>query len=317
MPIDILCLGEAMVEFNQAGGPESDQYLRDFGGDTSNCVIAAARQGAKAGYVTQVGSDPFGDLLLDLWRREGVDTQGVRRHPSAPTGIYFVTHSAKGHAFSYYRKGSAASLMTPAELDPALLGAAQLLHVSGINLAVSPDLRATTFAAMEMMRRQGRRVAFDTNLRLKLWPAETARPVIEEAAARADILLPGLDDVRALSGLEDAAAALAHCRAMGPELVALKCGAEGVLLAVGAERWRIPGHRVRSVDATGAGDCFDGAFLAEISRGAEPAMAAVYANAAAALTTIGFGAVGPIPHRPAVEEFLRSVGRPQPEKLAP
>lgn len=313
MQLDILCLGEAMVEFNQTGGPDSDQYLRDFGGDTSNCAIAAARQGARVGYLTLVGDDPFGALLLDLWAREGVDTTGIGRRGDAPTGIYFVTHAQGGHTFSYYRKGSAASTMLPADLPPGRVASAGILHTSGISLGVSPQLRETTFAAMAEAKRAGNRVAFDTNLRLKLWSLEQARSETNRASALADILLPSLEDARALSGLEQPEAILDFYRAMGVPLVVLKCGAAGVLLATAdGRRWRVPGHSVPSVDATGAGDCFDGAFLTEIARGVSPQEAAAYANTAAALTTIGYGAVGPIPRRAAVEAFFQSVGSPKP-----
>lgn len=313
MQFDILCLGEAMVEFNQTGGRGSDQYLRGFGGDTSNCAIAAARQGAASGYCTLVGRDPFGELLLDLWRREGVSTEGVGLHDSAPTAIYFVTHTEKGHAFTYYRQDSAASRMKPSDLPDTLLDNTRLLQASGISLAVSRDMRETAMDAIARVRRAGGKVAFDTNLRLKLWSLDDARKAIDAALGQCDIALPGLEDSVALTGLDDAAAIADLYRGRGIPLVVLKCGAEGVLVADASGRWRIAGHRVQSVDATGAGDCFDGAFLAELARGASPVDAAVYANAAAALTTIGYGAVAPIPRRTAVEAFLRSVGRAEPQ----
>lgn len=309
MAFDILCLGEAMVEFNQTGGPDSDQYLRGFGGDTSNCAIAAARQGAHAAYCTLLGRDPFGDLLLDLWRREGVDTSTVGHREDAATAIYFVTHGKSGHTFTYYRKDSAASRMTPADLPSAALEATKLLHVSGITLAVSPGMRETAMTAIARMRKANRQVCFDTNLRLKLWPLETARAAIHAALKLSDIALPSLEDATALSGLSDPATILDYYRVMGIPLVVLKCGADGVLIANADGRWRLAGHRVSTVDATGAGDCFDGAFLAELARGVSPLEAASYANAAAALTTIGYGAVAPIPRRAAVEAFFRSVGR--------
>lgn len=312
MALDLVCLGEAMVEFNQTGGPGSDQYLRGFGGDTSNCAMAAARQGAKVGYVTQVGADPFGDLLLALWSEEGVDTAGVSRSREAATGIYFVTHTSQGHAFTYYRKDSAASRMRPGDLPRGLIENASLLQLSGISLAVSPSLRDTCFAAMDIARNAGRRVAFDTNLRLKLWGLQEAREQIHRAAKQSHILLPGLEDARSLSGLEKPEAILDYYAAMDIPLVVLKCGAAGVLLAENGKRWRIPGHSVPNVDATGAGDCFDGAFLAELARGIPAPEAAAYANTAAALSTIGYGAVAPIPRRAAVEAYFRSLGSPQP-----
>lgn len=313
MGFDILCLGEAMVEFNQTRGADSDQYLRGFGGDTSNCAIAAARQGARAAYCTLLGHDPFGDLLLDLWQRESVDTSTIGRREDAATAIYFVTHGEHGHTFTYYRKDSAASRMTPADLPGDVLEATSLLHVSGITLAVSPSMRDTAMTAIARMRKAGRQVSFDTNLRLKLWPLDAARAAIHAALKLSDIALPSLEDATALSGLSEPTAILDYYRAMGVPLVLLKCGAEGVLVANADGRWRLPGHRVLTVDATGAGDCFDGAFLAELVRGVAPLDAACYANAAAALTTIGYGAVAPIPHRTAVDAFLRSTGRAAPE----
>lgn len=315
MPFDILCLGEAMVEFNQTGGAHSDQYLRGYGGDTSNCAIAAARQGTSSAYCTLVGQDVFGDLLLDLWQREQVDTSTIGRRSDSPTAVYFVTHGEKGHTFTYYRKGSAASHMMPADLPGAALEQSKLLHVSGITLAVSESMRETAMAAIARMRKAGRKVAFDTNLRLKLWPLETARDAILAALKQSDIALPSLEDSTALTGLSDPLAILDYYRDMGIPLVVLKCGAEGVIVASREGRWRLPGHRVATVDATGAGDCFDGAFLAELVRGAAPLDAAAYANAAAALTTIGYGAVAPIPRRAAVEAFFQSVGRRAPEPL--
>ena len=108
---DLWCLGEPLLEFNQQ--PDG-RYLPGHGGDTSNCAIAAARQGASVGYLTRVGQDAFGQSFLELWDAEGVDTSCVESDPEAHTGIYFVTHNESGHQFSYFRAGSAASRMTSA-----------------------------------------------------------------------------------------------------------------------------------------------------------------------------------------------------------
>src|SRR3954468_3146828 len=87
--LDLICLGEAMIEFNQ-DRRHPTRYTAGFGGDSSNCAIAAARVGGKSGYITQVGEDVFGAQLLSLWHEEHVDTAGVRAVPGAETGIYFV-----------------------------------------------------------------------------------------------------------------------------------------------------------------------------------------------------------------------------------
>ena len=108
--LDLVCLGEAMVEFNRSRD-DASLWRSGFGGDTSNCAIAAARFGARSGYITQLGDDVFGERLLQLWRDEHVDSAGVRVVSGGATGVYFVTHGAEGHQFTYRRAGSAASRM--------------------------------------------------------------------------------------------------------------------------------------------------------------------------------------------------------------
>jgi len=96
--IDLLCLGEPMVEFN---AQPDERWLYGFGGDVSNVAVAAARQSAKVGILTRIGADSFGDDLMRLWTEEGVDTTYAERDVDAPTGLYFVRHGAEGHTFEY------------------------------------------------------------------------------------------------------------------------------------------------------------------------------------------------------------------------
>lgn len=299
----VLAFGEAMVEFNQAS-KDRPEYLQGFGGDTSNFCVAAARQGVSTGFVSAVGDDQFGRLLLDLWSREGIDTASVRVDANAPTGVYFVSHGPDGHAFDYLRAGSAASRYAPRDLPLDALAAARVLHLSGISVAISTSACDAAFAAIDHVHASGGKISFDTNLRLKLWPLARARAVMSEVLRATDICLPSWDDVAVLTGLDDRDAIVDWLLARGPQVVALKLGKEGAYVATPGERRMVPGHVVSAVDATGAGDCFGGAFVARLVSGDDPFAAARYANAAAALSTQGYGAVAPIPHREAVEKAL-------------
>jgi 2-dehydro-3-deoxygluconokinase len=292
-----------MVEFNQTK-PGEPSYLQGFGGDTSNMCVAAARSGARTAYVTRLGDDAFGRMLLDLWRREGVDARAVAIDPVARTGVYFVTHADDGHAFTYLREGSAASRMGPADMPAELIRAARIVHASGISQAISAGACDAVLHAFEAARAAGAKVAFDSNLRLRLWPLARARAVIGATAGLSDYFFPSIEDARALSGLEDPDAVLDWCHRLGPPVVFLKLGAQGVLVSDSARRARIDGHRVHAVDATGAGDGFCGACLARIAAGDSIWEAARYANAAAALSTTGFGAVAPLPRPQAVRRLL-------------
>ncbi|MDB5859109.1 MAG: 2-dehydro-3-deoxygluconokinase [Ramlibacter sp.] len=291
---DVVALGEAMLEFNQTR-PGELQYLQGYGGDTSNAVIAAARAGAATAYLTRVGNDWFGERLRALWAQEGVDASGVETDATRNTGIYFVNHGAAGHAFSYLRAGSAASAMTPEWLPLELVRAARILHVSGISLALSASARQTVLAAMRAARAANTLVAFDSNLRLKLWTLEQARVGITEAVGLCDLFLPSVEDMEALLGLSDADAIVDWGHARGAKSVVLKLGARGCLASDGRERTLIAGRPSTLVDATGAGDCFCGNLLARLAAGDSLFEAARFANTAAALAVQGFGAVAPLP----------------------
>ncbi|MBV8193242.1 MAG: sugar kinase [Alphaproteobacteria bacterium] len=308
----LVSLGEPLIEFNRPREGDGRTWLQGFGGDSQNVVIAAARQGASTGYLTSLGKDWMGDAFLELWRSEGVDASCVMRHPTAPTGVSFVTHSEAGHKFDYLRKNSAASLMAPADLPRDYIAGARYFHLSAIGQAISDSARATCDAAIEIARTAGVKVSYDTNLRLRLWDLDVARAVIDATVPRCDVLLPSLDDSQLLTGLASPDAIVDYYLRLGAPLVALKMASDGCLIATRTLRLLLAGHRIASVDATGAGDTFDGAFLARLLAGDKVPAAARYANLAAALSTRGYGAVTPIPRAAEVQAELARVGASAP-----
>ncbi|SEK02711.1 sugar kinase [Achromobacter sp. NFACC18-2] len=305
---DIVALGEPLVELNQTHKGQR-QYLQGFGGDTSNAAIAAARQGARCAYLTRVGNDAFGQQFLDLWRTENVDTSGVQVDDDAHTGLYFVQHGPDGHAFSYLRRDSAASRMTPASLEGGLIERARFLHVSGISMAISTSACDTVFAAIARAQGAGVQVSLDSNLRLRLWPVDRARAILREAMRAADLFLPSMDDMQHLTGNDDPERTLDWIRDGGaPGVVVLKLGKDGSIIDDGRTRTPMPALRVQAVDATGAGDCFAGSLLARRCQGDSWEEAVRYANTAAALSTLGYGAVDPLPRAEQVWERLKTGG---------
>lgn len=303
--IDILSMGEPMVEFNQTREGDGSTFLRGCGGDTSNFAVAAARQGARAGYISAVGADSNGALLRAMWKAEGVDDRYVLTTPDAPTGVYFVSHSDKGHQFDFCRTGSAASRYSAGDLPRDAIAKAKVLHLSGISLGISTSACDACYQAAEHARAKGVKVSFDTNLRRKLWPLGRARAVIWDFIALADICLPSYDDVVQLSDLRAADDIVDRCLKAGAGIVALKLGADGALVADASRRVRIAPYPCRAVDATGAGDTFAGAFIARIVAGDAIEAAGHYAAAAAALSTEGYGAVTPIPTAERVRAHLQ------------
>ncbi len=306
--MDIVSLGEPMVEFSAASpGHLKDvtSFHRGWGGDTSNMAVAAARLGRTVGYVTKIGDDAFGQCFLDLWRREGVDTSRVIVEKGGFTGIYFIAYADR-HEFTYYRKGSSASRISAEELDPEYIKSSRVFHSSGISQAISSSSQGAVLHAMEIAKKNGVLVSYDPNVRLKLWPLEIARSAIIRAVGFADIVFPSMEDASILFSSDSAENAARRFLELGPSTVVVKLGGKGCLVATKKEVFEMQSFKVDVVDATGAGDAFDGAFLTGILEGWDLRKCAKFANAVGALTTTGKGAVNPIPQRSVVDNFLRS-----------
>ncbi|MCF7364439.1 sugar kinase [Vibrio sp. A1-b2] len=294
---EILSFGEPMFEFSQvgqAGSGEAD-FLSGFGGDASNFAIAAARQGASVGMLTQLGDDEFGKRFLDLWQQQGVSCRAVKTLSSKATGVYFITHDEDGHHFSFLRKNSAASLITPQDLPTQAIANAKLLHVTAITQAISDSSCDSVFAAIETAKENNTQVSYDTNLRLKLWSLQRARAIINETASLVDVCFPSVDEARLVTGLEHADDIIDFYLKAGAKVVVLKQGGDGATVADEHSRHFIRPHQVTLVDATAAGDSFAGSFCTHYVKGESLEQCLAYANATASITITGYGAVAPLP----------------------
>jgi 2-dehydro-3-deoxygluconokinase len=310
MQPEIVSLGEPMLEFNaKTTGHLKDvsTFKRGWGGDTSNFAVAVARLGRSVGYMCRVGNDEFGKCFLELWRMEGVDTSRVIVEENGFTGIYFISIREEGeHDFTYYRANSPASHFSIDDLDPKYIEGAKLFHTSGISQAISESSRETVFKAMEIAKRSEVLVTYDPNLRLKLWPINTARATILHTFELADVVFPSIEDVRTLLGPVSPEAAASQILKRGPKIVVIKLGAKGCLVMTQDQMVRIPGFQVTPVDTTGAGDAFDGAFAVGLLEEWTIEETAEFANAVGALTTLRKGAVAPLPRREQVDDFITS-----------
>ena len=136
--IDLLAIGEPLMEFAEVTRAGERLYLPGFGGDVSNAIVAAARQGAKTAMFTALGGDAFGRDFLRLWDQEGVDRSSVITREDGRTGVYFISYGEEGHAFSYARAGSAASLVTAQDLPLGQIAASRILHACLLYTSPSP-----------------------------------------------------------------------------------------------------------------------------------------------------------------------------------
>jgi 2-dehydro-3-deoxygluconokinase len=293
-------VGEGLFEIGLDEGDEGP-LRRGYGGDVANVCVMAARAGIDARLAARVGDDALGRALLAFWQAEGVDVGHVRTDSDAPTGIYVNERTpCAAHRFDYHRRGSAGSRLAPEDIAPAFLDGLDVLHASGISLAVAG---AATAATVERARSAGASISFAVNHR----PALRGDPEVVLAAARAaDVLFVSTEEAELLletSEVEEVRDALGS----GPREVVLTAGAEGAAVAAGEEVVTVRAPRVDAVDAAGAGDALAGAYLAARMGGLEPRAALARGVAAAALSCRAFGCALSYPRVAEVETLAKTL----------
>jgi 2-dehydro-3-deoxygluconokinase len=293
----IVAIGEGMLELS---GDFGGAARLAYGGDTLNTAVYLARLGCAPAYLTALGLDPWSQDMRLAWEREGIRTHLVLTSPTRLPGLYAIRTDAAGErSFHYWRAQSAArELFGLPGLDAALAEAAgcDLLYLSGITLSLYEGAdRERLFDLAGRVRAGGGQVAFDPNYRPRGWASpEAAREAFSRMARLATLALPTFDDEAALHGDADPLATARRWGEAGVGEVVVKRGGEGASVFVQGERHDVPAVRgVPVVDTTGAGDSFNGAYLAHRLRGARPAMAAGQANRLAAVVIGHPGAIVP------------------------
>ena len=274
-----------------------------IGGAESNVAIGLSRLGVPARWVSVLGDDELGELVLHRVRAEGVDTAAVRRMSDRPTGLYLREEVAGAHRVHYYRRGSAASTLAPGAFDPSVLEGAAFLHLTGITGALSPESAEFLPWAARTARDAGVRVSYDVNYRSRLWGPAEARAATEAMLPLVDVLLVGDEEARALWGWDDDSC-LERLADAGPADIVLKLGARGCAAAVRGERLTSPGFPVRQLDPIGAGDAFAAGYLAASLWGLDPPDRLRTANAMGAFCVQGLGDYEGLPSRRELAAFL-------------
>ena len=262
--LDVITFGEAMLLLvaDRPGPLELAQFFakRTAGAET-NVAIGLARLGLKVGWASRLGTDSMGRYLLAAMRAEGIDCSHVVCDPAQKTGFQFKSKVTDGSdpLVEYHRQGSAASHMGVEDIDAAWLTSARHLHATGVFAALSASTLSAARQTMALMRAAGRSVSFDPNLRPTLWASpEQMRQAINDLAAQADWVLPGLEEGRFLTGESSAEGIARFYRQRGAKLVVVKLGAEGAYFdSDSAGCGLVPGFAVAQViDTVGAGDGF-------------------------------------------------------------
>lgn len=310
---DITSVGELLIDFTPEGKNEQGMELFSCnpGGAPANVLVMATILGDKPAFIGKVGADFFGTFLKQVMDRNGIDTGGLAVADRVPTTLAFVHLDSSGdRSFSFYRNPGADIMLTREDVKCSLIDACRIFHFGAVSLTDEPARSATAFAA-DYAHRKGKIVSFDPNYRPLLWKNEKeAREEIIRALPLVDILKVSEEELNLLTGESDLNRGAAVLASFGPQVVLISLGKEGAFYRTRNISNTLPTYDVKTIDSTGAGDAFLGAFLHKISGKKREDLQNLtareldgiidYANAAGSLTTTKKGAIPAMPDDQAI-----------------
>jgi 2-dehydro-3-deoxygluconokinase len=292
---DIIVLGECFVEYALA--KKNQLHLLGIGGDCLAVACAAARLGSKVDLISAIGLDTFGDTIRNECARENVDVSHALS-VDGYNGIYAVEENdPELREFVFYRPGNAALSVNSKMIQEEHIKSARIVHASSITQSISPDARKSVFKAFELSHLHGGMISYDPNLRLRLWPLDSAKEAIWSVLPFIDVIFASApDESKVLFGLERPVDIIGFLWDHGINVVVVKNGAEGCVVGYDGKVEEIPAVPVKNpVHYTCVGSAFCGGFLHGIASGLDPFKAARIAVFAASYKLEHAGSIHGLP----------------------
>lgn len=309
--LDFVTMGETMVAFEaQDFGPlrEVNLFRKWVGGAENNVAIGLARLGLKCGWISRLGNDEFGKEILRTIRGEGVDVSKVIFDSSAATGVFFIERriSSEFNCY-YYRQSSAASRISPADIDPDYVKQAKFIYLTGITPVLSESACQATGKMIQIALDSGQTIIFDPNLRLRLCDMNTARSILIPIMQKSSYVLPGEEEIKLLMECRELPEAIEKSHSLGINNLIIKTGARGAVLArAGENPVSISGFTVKNVvSVMGAGDCFDAGFIAGLLHNEPLEQCVRWGNALGAFCLTTYGPYHALPDFQELQAFLK------------
>ncbi|WP_174364222.1 PfkB family carbohydrate kinase [uncultured Caballeronia sp.] len=262
--LDVVTYGEAMTLFvaTETGDlAKVGHFAKRVAGADLNVAIGLSRLGFRVGWMSRVGRDSFGRYVLDVLAQEGIDSSRVTIDERYPTAFQLKSRNDDGSdpAIEYFRKGSAASHLSLDDYVADYVLGARHLHLTGVAPAISGTSRELAFHMAAEMRKAGKTISFDPNLRPTLWPSQEAMAeALNALAAHADWVLPGVSEGKILTGYTTPEDIARFYLDQGAKGVVVKLGAHGAYFRTADnDQGTVPAIPVEKVvDTVGAGDGF-------------------------------------------------------------
>ncbi|MBW8486728.1 sugar kinase [Actinomadura parmotrematis] len=318
MTVDVFTLGEAMVCFAPAAGllDAADDYRCSVGGAELNTAVGLARLGRNVRWTSRLSADPLGDRIAAVLRAENVGAAPLPRAAGRPTGLMLKDRPGGEARVLYYRRGSAAALLAPEDIDEDAVRSARLVHVTGITPALGPGPAAAVRRVLAVAREASVPVSFDPNFRPQLWDAAEAAAAYRDLLPSVDQLLCNEAEARLITGRPEAAEALEALAATGPGTVVVKRSGDGVLASCAGRLLHAPAWTVTDpVDTVGAGDAFNAGWLHAWLEGMDAGLGLRLAAFVAAQVVRHPGDYEGFPDAAAVSAWLAAHGGPSTDHL--
>ncbi|WPC40403.1 sugar kinase [Clostridium sp. JS66] len=307
---DVVTFGEIMGMFiaNEEGDLiKVNKFSRNIAGAEANVATGLARLGFKVGMMSKVGNDVFGKYIIQCLKKENIDVSNIKMIESNSTGILLKSKTLQEDPdVQYYRKFSAASTISIEDYDEDYFLNSKHMHVTGISAALSKSTLEFASYVMDSMRKLGKSISFDPNLRLSLWKSKKEMiEVINKIAFKADVVLPGISEGRLLTGYEKVCDIADYYIDKGVKLVVIKTGKEGAYYKTNKDDGFVAGFKVEKVvDTVGAGDGFAVGIISALLEKLTIKEALRRGNAIGSLAVMSSGDRDGLPTREQLNEYL-------------
>lgn len=291
---EVWIMGEMIVEIMRA---QEDMPLDKPGlfkgpypsGAPAIFIDTVARLGHSAGILGGVGKDDFGKCLLERLKEDGVDCSQVLESETCATGAAFVTYFSDGSRKFIFHMGNTPAA-DPKMPEASVLDGVKYFHIMGCSLAAKKEFGQEILKTMRLAKSMGAKISFDPNIRKELLSDESSFDMVKEVVANTSIFLPGVEELLMITNKETIEEAVECCfENPNMEILALKRGSKGCKVYTREEVMEMGVYPIEAVDATGAGDSFDGAFISGLLEGKPVREILKMASAAGALNTAAFG----------------------------
>ncbi|URZ18049.1 carbohydrate kinase family protein [Clostridium felsineum] len=312
---NVLCIGELLIDFIcsdiDTTLSKGENFKKKAGGAPANVTAAISKLGGSASFLGKVGADPFGQFLKDTLGGVKVDTSMLIMDSNSNTTLAFVSLQANGERDFVFNRG-ADGLLRYNEINLDKVYSNKIIHFGSATALLGGDMTDTYLKIMKEAKKKGIFISFDPNYRDNLWGSRTEefKDISRECMELADFVKLSDDELKIISGKETLEEGIKSLVSEN-RVIAVTLGKEGTLISRGKENEIIKSIKVKSIDSTGAGDAFVGAFLYKLSQAIEPKKVlndfseikevTCFANKVGAIVCTKLGAISALPNLEEVE----------------